>query len=185
MKRILILLILILLAGLAALYLTGNLPQLENIFLKPTEQSSGDDPDCGYNWATQPLPELSADLQKKAIKLGIRASEVSAAAYGENCILADGTIDHFAAMQTDLYFKVQVDNLDDRDTLGAIAEEIIGFVEDIPQNSLQGPNSGYIQINYTSYHGDMQSLWFRLADAQTALQNGLVGADLFKELENK
>lgn len=184
MKRILILLILILIAGLAALYLTGYLPELENLFLRPTEQPAADDPDCGYMWATQPLPDLSADLQKKAIKLGLRASEVSAAAYGENCVLADGTIDHFSAMQTDLYFKVPVENLEDLDSLGAIAEEIIGFVEDIPQSTLQGPNSGYIQINYTSYHGKMQSLWFRLTDAQAALQNGLAGADLYKDLVN-
>jgi len=184
MKRILILLILILLAGLAALYFTGYLPQLENIFLRPTQLPVDEDPACGYMWATQPLPDLSADLQKKAIKLGLRASEVSAAAYGENCVLADGTIDHFSAMQTDLYFKVEVDNLEDLDTLGSIAEEIIGFVEDIPQNTLEGPNSGYIQINYTSYHGDMQSLWFRLTDAQAALQSGLTGAELYKDLLN-
>jgi len=183
MKRIiLIILVVLVLAAVAALYFTGNLPQLAELINPQQQKSLGDDPQCSYVWATQPLPEVTVELQKKLIKFEIRASEVEAAAYGENCVLADGSIDRFITMQTDLYFKVPVADFEDQDSLGRIAEETILFVEDIPNNTLPGPQEGYIQVNFISAAGEMQSLWFRLADGRSAINDGLKGAALFEYL---
>lgn len=185
MKRILLLLILIVLAAAAALYFTGNLPWLEEVVNPQTQMSMGDDPRCAYVWATQPLPDVTAELQKKLIKLELKASEVNAAAYGENCVLADGSVDGFIIMQTDLYFKVPVVDFEDHDLLGGITRDIILFVDDIPPDTLPGPQSGYIQVNFVSATGEMQSLWFRLSEGKAALDDGLQGAELYKKLLNQ
>lgn len=185
MKRILLLLILIVLAVAAALYFTGNLPWLEEVVNPQPQTTMGDDPRCGYVWATQPLPDVTAELQKKLIKLELKATEVNAAAYGENCVLADGSVDSFIIMQTDLYFKVPVADFEDLDLLGGITRDIILFVDDIQPDTLPGPQRGYIQVNFVSADGEMQSLWFRQTEGKAALDDGLLGAGLYKELLNK
>lgn len=188
MKRLLLSLLILILAVLlvlAGLFFTGNLPQLEALIGPIQQKTLENDPNCAYVWATQPLPELTAELQKKLIKLDVRASEVNAAAFGENCVLADGTVDRFITRQTDLYFMVPVADFEDQDLLGSITEEIILFVRDIPQNTLPGPQEGYIQVNFISADGRMQSLWFQGSDGLAYLDKGLKGADLYKKLFKK
>lgn len=185
MKRLLLILLVLVLAAVAAfavLFFTGNLPQVTALINPLQQKTLENDPNCSYNWATQPLPEVSAELQKKLIKLGLRASEVNAAAYGENCVLADGTIERFITRQTDLYFKVPVADFEDLELLGSIAEEIIRFVQDIPRDALPGPQEGYLQVNYIAADGKMQSLWFQNSDGQAYLEKGLSGADLYRKL---
>jgi hypothetical protein len=177
MKRgIPVLLFLLVLAAFAVLYFTGNLPWQE----KP-EDAALEGP-CAYTWASQPLPELSQTLQQRLEQQEILATEVRAAAYGENCVLADGTVAHFLTRQTDLYFQVPVTEIEDRQTQGEIAAQIIQFVDDIPAGTLVGPQEGYIQINYTTSTGQMQSLWFSISEGRTAIESGLQGAELFAEL---
>lgn len=175
-RRFPVLLFFLVLAAFAVLYFTGNLPWQE----KP-EDAALDGP-CAYTWASQPLPELSQTLQQRLEKQEILATEVRAAAYGENCILADGTVDHFLTRQTDLYFQVPVVEIEDRQTQGEIAAQIIQFVDDIPSGTLFGPQEGYIQINYTTAAGQMQSLWFSVSEGRAAVGSGLQGAELFAEL---
>ncbi len=188
MKRLLFILLILVLAAmlaLAILYFTGNFPRLAGLVAPQQQKTLENDPSCGYNWATQPQPDLSAELQKKLIKLGVRASEVSAAAYGENCILSDGTVDHFILRETDLYFKSPVAGFDDRELLGSITEELILFVRDIPADTLPGPQEGYMQIVFISAAGEMQTLWFQPSDGLKYLEKGLHGADLYDKLFKK
>lgn len=185
MKRLLLFLLILVLAAalaLAVLFFTGNLPRLAGLVAPLQQKTLANDPACAYTWASQPLPEVTAELQKKLIKLGVRASEVSASAYGENCVLSDGTVDRFLIRETDLYFKSPVADFEDQELLGSITEEIILFVRDIPANSLQGLQEGYIQINFISAAGDMQSLWFQPSDGLKYLEKGLHGAGLYKKL---
>lgn len=188
MKRLLLFLLILILAALlalAVLYFTGNLPQFEAVLGPLQQKTLGNDPDCSYTWASQPLPELTAELQKKLIKLDVRASEVNAAAYGENCVLADGTVGRFITRQTDLYFMSPVTDFEDRELLGSITEEIILFARDIPEGTLPGPQEGFIQINFISADGKMQSLWFQGSDGLAYLDEGLKGAELYKKLFKK
>jgi len=160
MRKFILVFAILVLAGLAILYFTGNLRALANL-VNPPQAAMVDDTQCGYQWATQPLPDVTAELQQRLEKQNTLAAEVNAAAYGENCVLADGTIARFLAKQTDLYFKVPVADMEDTQNLGELAEGIILFVEDIPADLLVGPNEGYIQINYSSAFGQMASLWFQ------------------------
>ncbi len=180
MRKFILILAILVLAGLIILYFTGNLQGLANIF--NPGQAAIDDTQCAYVWATQPLPDISAKLQQRLEKQEVLAAEVNAAAYGENCVLADGSVARFLARQTDLYFKVPVTDIEDKQTLGEQTVGIINFVQDIPANTLIGTQSGYIQVNFTTNFGEIISLWFQTSTGQAALDAGLHGADLFNRL---
>lgn len=185
MKRIILILLILVLAGVALLYFTGGFSEIASL-LKPEDTTASAPPsgNCGFVWATQPLPDISAALQQKLERAEVPAVEVKAAAYGENCVLADGTVDRFLTMQTDLYFIVPVVDIEDQLAMGEAAEKIIAFVLEIPEGTLPGSQGGYIQINYKSALGQMESLWFRLADGQAAIESGLQGAKLLEKLRN-
>ena len=180
MRKFILILAILVLAGLIILYFTGNLQGLANMF--NPGQTAIDDTQCAYVWATQPLPDISAKLQQRLEKQEVLAAEVNAAAYGENCVLADGSVARFLARQTDLYFKVPVTDIEDKQTLGEQTEGIINFAQDIPANTLIGTQSGYIQVNFTTNFGEIISLWFQTSTGQAALDAGLHGADLFNRL---
>ena len=180
MRKFILILAILVLAGLIILYFTGNLQGLANMF--NPGQTAIDDTQCAYVWATQPLPDISAKLQQRLEKQEVLAAEVNSAAYGENCVLADGSVARFLARQTDLYFKVPVTDIEDKQTLGEQTVGIINFVQDIPANTLFGTQSGYIQVNFTTNFGEIISLWFQTSTGQAALDAGLHGADLFNRL---
>ncbi len=184
MRKFILVLAILVLAGLVYLSFTGNLQGLANWF-NPPQGAMVDDSQCGYQWATQPLPEVTAELQQRLERQNILAAEVNAAAYGENCVLADGTIARFLTKQTDLYFKVPIADMEDTQNLGELTEGIILFVEDIPPDQLVGPNEGYIQINFSSAFGQMASLWFQPSTGRAALEEGLRGAELYNRLLNR
>jgi len=184
MKKLLLGLLIIVLVVLGVLYFTGSFKGL-TATLDLGRIPTADTTQCGYQWATQPLPEVTQKLQDRLAKADLPAMDVRAGAYGENCVLSDGSIDHFAAKQTDLYFTVTVADTADEQALSDLTEKIITFVEKIPANTLLGPNEGYIQINFTSHPAGMLSLWFQASAGRAAIDQGLHGADLLAKLLNR
>src|SRR5262245_21591328 len=73
--------------------------------------------DCGYQWANQDLPELSSSFQT-SIQVLQPEAKANAYAFGENCLLADGSIGGFSAMETDFNATLQVDDLTNESDLG-------------------------------------------------------------------
>lgn len=151
-----------------------------------TAQPAGgsiDEP-CGYQWASNPLPDISEEIQNMFDEAGLADLQVTAEAFGENCIRADGSIARFLTMQTDIRVIVAVEQVQDLAPLGEIAREILRILVNIPREQLAGPNDGYIGIQFTSQAGDILSLWFSKARAVEALQQDLDGAALVEALRN-
>ena len=140
------------------------------------------DEPCGYQWASNPLPDISKEIQNMFDEAGLDNLQVVAEAFGENCIRADGTIARFLTMQTDIRMTVPVEQVQDLALLGEIAREILRLLVNIPREELAGPNDGYIGIQFTTQTGDILSLWFPKARAVEALQRDLGGADLVEAL---
>lgn len=141
---------------------------------------------CIWNWATQPLPALSEDLEsdlQTALHLPLTAY---AEAFGENCF--DGRtnqVAYFAAMETDFYVTVQVEALADREALGQAMEQILTVIlSHFPVEATPGPRPGYITITFVA---DTEQLRLRLTwpEAESTLVRGLHGASLLDELENR
>jgi hypothetical protein len=105
--------------------------------------------DCGYQWATQELPELSASFQQSIQALQPEA-QASARAFGENCVRADGKVADFLAMETDFNVALRVDDLANESVLGRWIVQIMQVIENIPADQIAGPRPGRVSIVFQS-----------------------------------
>ncbi len=152
----------------------------------PTSTTTLSYTECGWNWATQPLPELSAELEsalQESIQLPL---EAHAEAFGEHCF--DGRtneVAYFVARETDFYITVHAEALDDREALGRLTEQILlVLLSHFPVEATPGPQPGYLSINFVTDIGELR-LRFGWFDAESALGSGLHGASLLEALESR
>jgi hypothetical protein len=139
---------------------------------------------CGWNWATEPLPELSAQVQSAMDAAGLKNITATAEAYGENCITDEGVVDHFSAMETDFRVTAQVSSLTDRESLGNLLEQILIVLDQFPASVTPGPNNGYVGVTFQTKDDELR-LWFLVEDGESARALGLRGAALLDKLQNK
>jgi hypothetical protein len=136
--------------------------------------------DCGYQWANQDLPELSGRFQKSILALQPEA-QANAYAFGENCMLADGTIGGFSAMETDFNVTLQVNDLTDESELGEWIVKVMQVIENIPEDQIVGPQPGRVSMVFQS-NGDQQILNFYVNQYQ-ALPSGLSNSEIYQALK--
>jgi hypothetical protein len=104
---------------------------------------------CYFNWATQDLPELTAEVQAAMDAAGLENVSVSAYAYGENCYAYDtNEVVYFATMETDFDVTAQVDDLEDSEALGDQTADILAVLNEFPPGETPGPMPGQITITY-------------------------------------
>jgi len=136
--------------------------------------------DCGYQWATQPLPELSSRLLVSLQALQPEA-QADAYAFGENCMLADGSIGGFSAMETDFNITLQVNDLANESELGEWIVKIMQVIEDIPQEQIVGPQPGRVSMIFQS-NGAQNGFNFYVNQFQ-ALPTGLSNSEIYQALK--
>ena len=139
---------------------------------------------CAWNWATQPLPDLSAKVEADMQANRLKDVTVRAEAYGENCITTAGKVDHFAAMETDFHITAKVIDLTDKDDLGNLLEKILGVLDTYPTGKTPGPQPGYINISFRD-GSDELNIKFIVTAGKSARASGYHGAALLGELQNK
>jgi hypothetical protein len=139
--------------------------------------------ECGYAWAHQSLADLSKEFEQ-ALKETLPQSSGYAEAYGENCLNNQGEVMRFLAMETDFYVTLKVENIGDKQALGELTEQVLVVVTDFPVEETPGPQPGYVGITFKA-SGDEMRLWFTQTNAETALENGLRGEELFNALQTK
>jgi hypothetical protein len=195
MRKLLILLLSVLLAACSLphfitdvepLYST-NTPEPATdtpVFVTDTPEAGAGYTECGWSWATQSLPDLSAKVQSALDTAGLEGITVSAEAFGENCFTRSGKVDHFATMETDFRFNVDVPDLADEIALGDRLERILVVLDAFPTDATPGPQPGYIGVHYIHEAEDL-NLWFNVTASNAARAQGLHGADLLRELLNK
>ncbi|MEZ0396327.1 MAG: hypothetical protein ABWK53_07880 [Anaerolineales bacterium] len=152
----------------------------------PTPSATLSYTQCAWNWATQPLPELSADLEDALQGVIAFPLEARAEAFGENCL--DGrtnAVAYFAARETDFYITVHVEDLTDRERLGELAESILlVLLNGFPVQATPGPQPGIIALTFAAQAGELR-LRFPWPEAEAALGEALHGAALLDALENR
>lgn len=147
----------------------------------PTERYSA----CGWMWANQDQPELSRELASHLEASGLMEVSVSASAFGENCLNEQGIVEYFVAMQTDFYFTIPVDTLDDTAGMGSLAGTVLMALDSFPQDNLPGNGPGQVQLHFTDTGGEEIFLWFAYRDWIAAREAGLTGAALLEKLQGK
>ncbi len=138
---------------------------------------------CAYVWDTQPLPEETALVQVAFRNNSLGRAEVWAEAYGERCINVDtkNTVGGFSILQTDVYVRMTVLDMEDQDSLGRLLAQIIRTLTDLPEDSFPGTQTGYVGVEF-SQDGEVLNLWFLLNDAKEVFEEGLRDAALLNAL---
>ena len=139
--------------------------------------------DCGFMWASNPLPELSGDFDKALKQVQPQASGY-AEAYGENCIDNEGNVVRFLTKETDFHITLKVNNLEDKQALGELIEQVLAVVAKFPKEETPGPQPGYVGITFEAPTDELR-LWFTQMDAETAIESGAKGEALFNALQPK
>jgi hypothetical protein len=136
--------------------------------------------DCGYQWANQDLPELSSSFQASIQALQPEA-QASAYAFGENCILSDGSVGGFSAMETDFNVTLQVSDLADESDLGEWIVKVMQVILKVPPDQIVGPQPGRVSMVFQS-SGDEKIVNFYVNQYQN-LPAGLGGAEIYQGLQ--
>lgn len=106
---------------------------------------------CSWQWATESLPDLTIQLAGALEDEGIAFEWVTVSAYGENCLDSQGNVERFAAMETDFYIQLPVDDLDDREAVGELAADVFTvIVTTFPTDVTPGPQPGTIELEFTA-----------------------------------
>lgn len=164
-----------------------NLPGLPTTERPPTETPTATVtyPECGWQWATQGLPELSFQVEQALRAGGLPVLSARAEAYGENCIDGrTGQVAYFTAMETDFKLTLEVRDLEDDAALGDLLEQTLIVLDGFPPGATPGPQPGYIGITFQAGAGERR-LWFTVTDGESARALGLHGAALLAELEGE
>jgi hypothetical protein len=179
MRKILILILT------ALLLVACNLPRNgTDLGAAPATDTPADQP-CYFNWATQFLPDLSAQAQVAMEAAGLKDITVRAEAYGENCY--DSQTNEpvsFGAMETDFHITVKVADLADKDDLGNSLEKILVVLDKFPTGTTPGLQPGYIGVSFRT-DSDELNLWFTVTEGKSARDDGLLGAALLDKLLNR
>jgi hypothetical protein len=139
---------------------------------------------CGWAWAEQALPEISSAFRAEltATNLSFIPEGTYAYAWGENCLRADGTVDHFATLETDFVVTTTPADPQDFSAMGSYAGAVIATVlEDFGPSVVPGPQRGSVRFVIIA-DGDTTQYQVLLSDAETVLERGLSGAELYEGL---
>jgi hypothetical protein len=135
---------------------------------------------CGYQWANQDLPELSAEFQG-AIQSIQPDAQASAFAFGEDCVHQDGTTRTFIPMETDFNITLNVSDLSDESDLGEWIVKVMQIIESIPPEKIEGPRPGRVSMEFQS--GSEQKFVNFYIDKYQALPDGLSTNEIYQALQ--
>jgi hypothetical protein len=141
----------------------------------PTEDISSTQ--CGYQWAYESLPELTAQFDE-AVKALIPDSSSHATAFGENCVAANGQVVRFLAMETDFYVIITVETLDDYETFGNWIYDVMQVVSELPADIIAGPRPGFVEFRFEKSFSE--NISFRVPiQGYSEASGGKTGKELF------
>lgn len=145
----------------------------------PHIEQPPDSQNCGYQWAYQDLPELSSSFQQSLQALQPEA-HATAFAFGENCILSDGSVGAFLPMETDFNITLQVSDVNNESDLGGWIVTVMQVITKIPPEQIVGPRPGRVSLTFQS-GGNEKNITFYINQYQE-LPSGLSAAEIFQQL---
>jgi hypothetical protein len=162
------------------LIVTPSTPQIDQLTDGNIPPTPPNPQDCGYQWANQDLPELSSNFLASIQALQPEA-QANAYAFGENCMLADGSVGGFSAMETDFNVTFQVSDLTNESDLGEWIVKVMQVIENIPKDQIVGPQPGRVSIGFVS-GSDQKFVNFYINQYQ-ALPAGLSNSEIYRALQ--
>jgi hypothetical protein len=108
-------------------------------------------------------------------------AQVRAFAFGENCILPDGSVGHFLAMETDFNITLQVADLNSETELGEWVVNVMQVILEIPPEQIVGTRPGRVSLTFRSA-GEERHLTFYINQYQE-LPPGLSPVEILQQLQ--
>lgn len=137
---------------------------------------------CGYQWAYQDMPELSADFLQSLQALQPEA-QGNAFAFGENCLNGDGSIKRFIPMETDFNITLQVNDVTDESELGEWIVKVMMVIDAIPPEQIIGPRPGRVSLGFQP--SEPQTFVSFYIDQYHGLSPGLSTAEIYQALQTQ
>lgn len=156
-------------------------PHIEQPPDGPITSVPPDTQNCGYQWAYQDLPELSSAFQESIRALQPEA-QAYAFAFGENCLLNDGSVARFIPMETDFNITIPVEAALSDEQMGEWIIKIVQVIETIPAEQIVGPRPGRVSILFQSDTTQGGVNFYR--DQYQALPPGLSNAEIYRALQS-
>lgn len=138
---------------------------------------------CAWQWATEPLPEITQLVQDWFTEAEFRAG-VFAEAYGENCLdyrSGTPTVAYFAAMTTDFDVNIYSLNLTNA---SALAESYVKAYELLVAFSAEAElpaRLGYLDVKFFA-PGYFTTIRAMFSEVEALLDDGLTGQALLEAL---
>lgn len=99
---------------------------------------------CGYMWAYQDDPELTAKVDE-AIRQLDPAASARAQQFGEDCVYEDGH-STFSALETDFYVHLPIEDLTDNEAFGNWMAQVMPLITKIPREEIKGNAYGFVEF---------------------------------------
>jgi hypothetical protein len=146
----------------------------------PVTSAPPDTQNCGYQWAYQDLPALSSTFQQALQALQPEA-QGTAFAFGENCMLPDGSVGSFLPMETDFNLTLQVNDLSNESELGEWIVKAMQVIQEIPPDQIIGPRPGRVTLTFQTA-GEQKNIVFYINQYEE-LPAGLSSPEIFQQLQ--
>lgn len=147
----------------------------------PVSGPTGADQPCAYMWASQELPELTTQLQAFFDTRVDFELQVSATAFGENCVNEDGSLREFLRMSTDVQFSISVETID-KAVEAERAAQILDGIETYQTANPEVKLDGTLSLQFIDAQKQLSAYSVPLPAALAAAQAGLRGDELMKVL---
>jgi hypothetical protein len=135
---------------------------------------------CGYQWAYQDMPEVSAQFIASLQTLQPEA-EGEVFAFGENCLQGNNRIIRFIPMETDFNVKLKVNAITDKAELGGWIVKVMQIIDAIPPDQILGPRPGRVSMEFQS-DAQQEALSFYI-DQYHNLAPGLSDTEIYEALK--
>ncbi|HNK64044.1 MAG TPA: hypothetical protein PKL78_04105 [Anaerolineales bacterium] len=143
----------------------------------PPDDNSTGPGSCGYVWARQDVPELTALLKDRVEALKENAS-ARVEAFGEDCIRPDGSR-KFLAKETDFYIRLTGVDLSAEEDFGNFMAQVMETVLAAPSELIPGPQPGFVEFWFEQ--DENAHIVFRVPIREYQDVGGtLTGAELFR-----
>ena len=139
---------------------------------------------CAWQWATEPLPEITQMVQDWFTEADFRA-RVFAEAYGENCLdyrSGTPTVGYFAAMTTDFHLNIYSLNLTNASSLAESYMNAYELLIDFSAEADLPARLGYLTVTFNA-PGYFTTVRAMFSEVESLLDDGLTGQALLEALD--
>ncbi len=141
---------------------------------------------CAYVWSSQPLLDISKQLQISFNAVGLAKIKVLAEAYGEVCLNTEtNAAGDLIVLHTDFNLDIPVDSIQDEEKMGQLLYSSLNILSRQNASTLPGKRMGYVIAKFHS--ADQQEINFRfpLETGVKTIEKGLRGVELYQALKNQ